>query len=102
MDQYNIELKNTYNMDEKGVMIGIIGRSKRIFSKRMWEKKEVRAALQDGSREWISLLACICADGTKLPPGLVFASPTGAIQSTWVEEIKTGIHDVFVTSSPTG
>ncbi|KAF1969453.1 hypothetical protein BU23DRAFT_582664 [Bimuria novae-zelandiae CBS 107.79] len=27
-------------MDEKGFLIGIIGRSKRVFSRRMWEKKE--------------------------------------------------------------
>ncbi|KAH7394724.1 hypothetical protein BKA66DRAFT_599093 [Pyrenochaeta sp. MPI-SDFR-AT-0127] len=54
---------NTYNMDEKGFMIGVVGRSKRIFSKRRWEKKEVRASLQDGNREWITLLACVCADG---------------------------------------
>ncbi|KAF1937971.1 hypothetical protein EJ02DRAFT_475240 [Clathrospora elynae] len=34
-----------YNMDEKGFLVGITGRSKRIFSKQMWEKKEVRASL---------------------------------------------------------
>jgi transposase-like protein len=33
--RFNIEASNTYNMDEKGFMIGIVGRSKRIFDKRM-------------------------------------------------------------------
>jgi hypothetical protein len=37
-------------MDEKGFLIRIVGRSKRIFSRRMWEKKEVRASLQDRNR----------------------------------------------------
>jgi hypothetical protein len=32
--RYNIEERNTYNMDEKGFMFGILGRSKRIFDKR--------------------------------------------------------------------
>jgi hypothetical protein len=87
-------------MDEKGFLIGIVGRSKRIFSRRMWEKKEVRASLQDGSRAWITLLACICADGSTLPPGLIYEAANKGIQSTWVEDIKAGEHEVFITSLP--
>ncbi|KAF1966400.1 hypothetical protein BU23DRAFT_560210, partial [Bimuria novae-zelandiae CBS 107.79] len=45
MAQYNIQACNTYNMDEKGFLIGILGRSKRIFNREMWERKEVTAAL---------------------------------------------------------
>ena len=71
LDQYNMNARHTYNMDEKGFLIGITGRSKRVFSKRMWEK-EVRASIQDGSREWITLLACICADGSHLPPSVTY------------------------------
>jgi hypothetical protein len=73
MKEYDIQPEHLYNMDEKGFLIGVIGRSKRIFSKAMWDSKEVRAALQDGNREWITLLACICGDGSALPPGLLFA-----------------------------
>ena len=58
--KYNVEPEHTYNMDEKGFMIGVVGRSKRIFSKRMYERKQVTASLQDGNREWITLLACVC------------------------------------------
>jgi hypothetical protein len=100
--QYNVLPKDTYNMDEKGFMIGVIGRSKRIFSKTRWESKEVRASLQDGSREWITLLAAICADGSHLAPGIIFESKKSAIQSSWVDAIKVAKHDVFVTSSPSG
>ncbi|KAF1363885.1 hypothetical protein EJ07DRAFT_41902, partial [Lizonia empirigonia] len=42
--EYHLEARDIYNMDEKGFLIGLIGRSKRIFSRRQWEKKEVRAA----------------------------------------------------------
>jgi hypothetical protein len=59
-------------MDEKGFMIGTTGRSKRIFSKIMWERKEIRSTLQDGLREWVTVLACIGADGTALPPAIIF------------------------------
>ncbi|KAF2683601.1 DDE-domain-containing protein [Lentithecium fluviatile CBS 122367] len=89
-------------MDEKGFLIGIVGRSKRIFSRRMWEKKEVRASLQDGNRAWITLLACICADGSALPPSLIYEAANKAIQSAWVDEIRAGEHEVFITSSPSG
>lgn len=63
---YNVEPEHIYNMDEKGFAIEVLGRTKRIFSRRPWEKKEVRQARQDGSREWVSVLAAIYADGTAL------------------------------------
>ena len=43
--EYQLEARDIHNIDEKGFLIGLIGRSKRIFSKRQWEKKEVRASL---------------------------------------------------------
>ncbi|KAF7571799.1 Membrane-bound metallopeptidase [Pyrenophora tritici-repentis] len=100
--EYHLEARDIYNMDEKGFLIGLIGRSKRIFSRRQWEKKEVRASLQDGSREFLTLLACCCADGSSLPPSLIYAAKKGAIRLSWVEDIKAGEHEVFVSSSPTG
>ena len=48
--EYDVNAGDTYNMDEKGFMIGIAGRSKRVFSRRMWEKGEIRVSLQDGNR----------------------------------------------------
>ena len=100
--EYHLEAQDIYNIDEKGFLIGLIGRSKRIFSRRQWEKKEVRASLQDGSREFLTVLACCCADGSSLPPSLIYAAANGAIRSSWVEDIKAGEHEVFVSSSPTG
>jgi hypothetical protein len=50
----------------------------------------------------VSLLAAICADGTALPPGIIFASKNSTIQSRWVADIEPGKHLVHVASSPTG
>jgi hypothetical protein len=100
--EYDVEVENTYNMDEKGFMIGTTTRTKHVFSRRMWEKKEVRETLQDGNRAWVTLLACVCGDGSALPPGLLYESANSSIQSSWVEEIKPGAHSVLVSSSPTG
>jgi hypothetical protein len=70
--QYDIEPRNTYNMDEKGFMLGILTRLKRIFSRALYESQKIRAHIQDGNREWITLLACICADGSALDPAIIY------------------------------
>jgi hypothetical protein len=102
IEEYDIKPAHTYNMDEKGFMIGVTGRSKRVFSRSQWEKKEVTASLKDGSREWVTLLATICSDGTALPPGILYASASRSLLSTWVPDIKAGRHDVFISSTPSG
>jgi len=70
--EYSIQPEHTYNMDEKGFLLGITKRSKRIFSRPMYESRKVRQSIQDGSREWISVLACIYADGSLITPGLIY------------------------------
>jgi hypothetical protein len=101
MREYNVEPHNTYNMDEKGFAIGITKRAKRMFSKAVWEAKLCTAAIQDGSREWITLIACVCGDGSSLPPALVYDGKSG-VQSSWVDDIVAGKHDVFIGNSPSG
>ena len=100
--EYKIDSCHTYNMDEKGFMIGVTTRTKHVFSRRMWEKGEVKASLQDGNRAWVTVLACVCGDGSALPPGLIYESANSTIQSSWVEEIQPQVHSVLVSSSPSG
>jgi hypothetical protein len=102
ISQYSIEPRHTYNMDEKGFLLGITTRSKCIFSRQLYKSKEVRQAIQDGSREWISLIACICADGSALDPALIYKAASGSLQSSWVEEISPQEHSAFIASSPSG
>jgi hypothetical protein len=90
IEEYDIEPRHAYNVDGKGFLIGVIARSKRIFSKAMWDRREVRAALQDGNREWITLLARVCGDGSVLPPALLFAAANKDLRSSWVEDIEAG------------
>jgi hypothetical protein len=65
-------------------------------------ENEVTAALQDGNREWVTVLAAVCADSESLPPGLIYAATSGTLQSTWVANIKAGKYDVIVTTYPLG
>ncbi|THC92494.1 hypothetical protein EYZ11_008032 [Aspergillus tanneri] len=49
IDEYNIQKENIYNMDEKGFLIGILSKAKRIFSKQQFEKDGIQQRLQDGN-----------------------------------------------------
>lgn len=100
--EYSIEPQHMYNMDEKGFLLGITGRSKRIFDRPLYKSRRVRQSIQDGSREWISLIACICADGSAVDPSLIYQSDAGSLQSSWVDEINVNSHRAFITSSTSG
>jgi hypothetical protein len=89
-------------MDEKGFLLGCIGKSKRLFSRTLWEQGGIKTNMQDGNREWITTVAFICADGSALPPVLIFASKNSTLQSTWVKDIGAGNHSAHVGSSLTG
>jgi hypothetical protein len=102
MTRHEIEPRQSYTMDEKGFLLGRIGKSKRIFSKALWEQGGIQKNMQDGSREWITTVACICADGTAIPPVLILASRNSTLQSTWVKDIKATKLSAHMGSSSTG
>ena len=62
---------------------------------------QVKYACEDGSREFISLLACICADGTALPPSLVYKGDSRSLQDTWLED-WTPEHTCHFALTPNG
>lgn len=86
IDQYDIQAHNIYNMDEKGFMIGHLTKAKRIFTKAAFQKGRLLGNNQDGNREWITVIATICADGTWLPPSIIYKATTGNIQDSWVQD----------------
>src|SRR6266566_2442863 len=100
-EKYDIDPRHVYNMDEKGFLIGLLKRMRRIFSKRKYDKG-LRKYIQDGSREWITLIACICADGSALSPLLIYKAVSGKVQSSWLEGYDPQKHSCFFASSPKG
>jgi hypothetical protein len=102
IDEYSIEPRHTYNMDEKGLAIGLVNRSKRVFSKATWDSKGKRQSLQDGNREWVTILAAICADGSTLSPGIIFTGKPNGLQQSWLEDLDVGKDSVFATATPSG
>jgi hypothetical protein len=69
-------------MDEKGFLIGRLTKSKRIFSQDLRGSSKLIGVSQDGSREWITIVAAIYADGTTLPPLLIYQSDSGTIRDS--------------------
>ena len=82
IQEHDIRMEDTYNIDKKGFAIGVLGRMKRIFTRNAFERKRIKQSLQDSNKEWVSLLAAVCADGSYLPPGLIFPAESNNIQDT--------------------
>jgi hypothetical protein len=61
-------------MDEKGFLIGALIKAKRIFSWRAFKAGRVNYIVQDGNREWITIIATIYADGLYLLPSLIYTT----------------------------
>ena len=55
------------------------------MSREALENGRITYASQDGSREFISLLACINATGAALPPSLIYKGES-TLQDTWLED----------------
>ena len=101
MEKYNITAENLYNWDEKGFLLGLAQTTKRIITLHALKSGRIMGASQDGSREFISLLACVCADGTKLPPALIYKGESGDLMDSWVTDFGVG-DDAYFTSSANG
>ena len=71
--------ENLYNWDEKGFLIGYASVTHRIMSMEALKNGRIQYACEDGSREFISLLACISADGTALPLSLIYKGELGSL-----------------------
>jgi hypothetical protein len=81
-------------MDKKGFMLRAVGRLKRIFSKASYEARKRRSIIQDGSREWITLLACIYANRSYFKPALIYNLKKGLTQDSWLQAFNYNIHNV--------
>jgi hypothetical protein len=101
MEDYNITADNIHNVDEKGFLIGIASKMRRIMSREAYEKGRVRQSVQDGNREFITLIACVCALGNAIPPTLLYKGKSRDLQDTWVDELED-VDDIFFGATENG
>jgi hypothetical protein len=82
IEKYNITAENIYNWDEKGFMIRRLSVWKRILSKAAYEQGHIHYFQQDSSREFISLLACICINEIVLSLALIYQGASNDLRSS--------------------
>jgi hypothetical protein len=68
IEEHNIPPENIYNMDEKGIQLGV-GKKVLAFFDR--DQKDVHS-VEDGNRELVTFMETISADGKALRPTVVF------------------------------
>jgi hypothetical protein len=78
-DTYKFKPGNIYNMDESGFPIGK-GSKRRIITR---PGTRTQHKVEDGNRENVTVMCTICADGTSLPPVVIFKGKN--FQARWVE-----------------
>lgn len=92
--------ENTYNFDEKGFMIGAGITSAQVMTHEELKGGEIIGASQHSNREWVSLLAAICAVAAPIPTALIYQGGSGNLRSMWVDDI--GQDTVYFAATPTG
>ena len=101
IEKYHLTADNIYNIDEKGFVIGLGSKVRRIMSREAYEQGRVRQTIQDGNHEFITLIACVSALGATVPPTLLYKGESGDLQDTWVDQLEEQ-DDVFFGSTKNG
>jgi len=83
IDKEKIESENIYNINESGFAIGDVEASQRIINAAICQKFQAKP----GRQEWVTAIECICADGTSIPPLIIFKQEN--LSRQW---IPTSIH----------
>jgi transposase len=79
IEKYDIAPENIYNMDEKGIQLGQGQKVKAVVDRDLQTVYHVH----EGSREMVTILETVCADGSALPPMTVF--PAKRHNLAWAE-----------------
>jgi len=98
IEKWRITADNMYNFDEKGFLMGFGRTMKRIMTIQALKSGRITKSKQDGSREFISILATISAIGRWIPPLLIYKGESGDLMSTWVDEVTTESQAHFTVS----
>jgi hypothetical protein len=66
--------------------------------KQAYNSGKIIVVKQDSLREFISLLASICADSIKIPLALIYKEVSGNLQDTWLDNLKEREYTWFISS----
>jgi len=68
IEEYNILPGNIYNMDEKGIQLGIGARVAALVD----HDQKLVYSIEDGNRELVTVIETVCADGSTIHPSVIF------------------------------
>ena len=80
IEEYNIIVDFIYNWDEKDFLIDYVSAIKRIMSLDAYESDRIIHVLQNGNREFMNLVTCICVNNIALSFALIYQDES--IQNT--------------------
>jgi len=78
--EYQISSENMYNMDESGFSIGEIKGAQVVVNKTLMAKY----LAHPGRQEWVTVVECISADGSSIPPLVIFKGKN--VSSSWIPQ----------------
>jgi len=100
LERYNLSIMDIYNMDEKGFAQGLLGTLRVVCDKRL-KGTDKPLHKHCGTREWVSVIECICADGTAISPHLIFAGKEHP--TAWLDcLIDCGLRGASTSATDTG
>ena len=76
--EYNIKPENIYNMDESGFAIGEKEPGRCIINANIRQK----FLAKPGHQEWVTVVECVCADGSIVPPLVIFKAEN--LSTQWI------------------
>jgi len=82
VERFHILPLNIHNFDEKDFLVGVSRKKKRIVAAALLLTKQLLRSSHDGNREFITLITSICADGSYIPPALIYKNEAGHILDT--------------------
>jgi hypothetical protein len=66
--EFSIQPEDIYNMDEKGIQLGIGARISAMIDR----EQKLAYSIEDGNWELVTVIECVCADGSSLHPSVIF------------------------------
>lgn len=76
--KYGVSTDNQYNMDEKGIALGVGDKVKVLIP----QSQAQAFATMPGNRDWVSLIECISGSRFQLPPYIIFKGKQ--VQRAWI------------------
>jgi hypothetical protein len=80
IEDENITMENVYNADESGFSIGTIDASRVIVNTSVGSQFQVNP----GRQEWVTVMECICTDGTNISPMIIFKGES--LSNHWIPQ----------------